>query len=61
VFCVTEIDGVPVPAPASEAQIEALVERLGEEGLTAVAETLRDGSKDAESEDNVGNWRGTPS
>lgn len=37
---VTEIDGVPVPAPASEAQIEALVGRLGDEGLAAVAQAL---------------------
>ena len=37
---VTEIDGVPVPPPAAEAQIEALVGRLGDEGLAAVALAL---------------------
>jgi len=35
-FCVTAIDGVPVPAPSSEAQVEALVVRLGDAGLEAV-------------------------
>jgi hypothetical protein len=34
---VTAIDDVPVPMPASEAQIEALVARLGDEGLAAIA------------------------
>ncbi len=37
---VASIDGVPVPPPASEAQIEGLVARLGDEGLAAVAEAL---------------------
>ena len=36
-YSVTSIDGVPVPAPCSEAQIEALVARLGEAGIGAVA------------------------
>ncbi len=39
-FCVTAIDDVPVPAPASEAQIEGLVQRLGDAGLAAVGEGL---------------------
>ena len=39
-FCVMSIDDVPVPAPASEAQIEALVARLGDAGLAAVGEGL---------------------
>ncbi len=37
---VTEIDGVPVPAPATEAQLEALVARLGDAGIGAVADAL---------------------
>jgi hypothetical protein len=37
---VTSIDSVPVPAPGNEAQIEAIVEKLGEEGLEAVADIL---------------------
>ena len=42
---VQEIDGIPVPAPVNEAQIEALIERLGEVGLAAVA-TATDGQED---------------
>lgn len=37
---VTAVDGVPVPSPATEAQVEALVRRLGDEGIGAVAEVL---------------------
>ena len=39
-FCVTAIDGVPQPSPGSEAQVEALVGRLGDAGLAAVGEGL---------------------
>jgi hypothetical protein len=39
---VTAIDEVPVPAPVTEGQIEALVSRLGDDGLTAVAGALQD-------------------
>ncbi len=34
---VTSIDSVPVPPPATEGQIEALVARLGDCGIAAVA------------------------
>lgn len=34
---VTEIDGVPVPTPVTESQIENLIVRLGEDGLAAIA------------------------
>ena len=37
---VAAIDDIPIPTPASEAQIEALVGRLGEDGLAAVADAL---------------------
>lgn len=37
---VTEIDHVPVPTPTSEAQIESLVERLGEDGMEAIADAV---------------------
>jgi hypothetical protein len=38
---VVAIDGVPVPLPATEHQIEAMVARLGDAGIAAVAATLR--------------------
>ncbi|WP_241771093.1 hypothetical protein [Acidisphaera rubrifaciens] len=34
------IDDVPVPMPANEHQIEALVARLGDSGIAAAAEAL---------------------
>jgi hypothetical protein len=37
---VAAIDDVPVPPPASEQQIEALVARLGDAGIAAVGEAL---------------------
>jgi hypothetical protein len=37
---VSAIDGVPVPAPTTEAQIEGLVSRLGDAGLAAAATVL---------------------
>lgn len=40
---VSAIDDVPVPFPASEAQVEALVARLDEAGLQSVASWLRGG------------------
>ena len=37
---VTAIDDVPVPAPVTEAQIEALVSRLGDDGIAAVGAAM---------------------
>lgn len=37
---VTAIDGVPVPCPSSELQIESLVMRLGDAGLKAAGAVL---------------------
>ena len=37
---VAAIDDVPVPQPASEQQVEALVARLGDAGIAAVGEAL---------------------
>ena len=45
-WCVTAIDGVPVPTPGNEAQIEALIARLGDEGIEAIA-TWLDAEDDA--------------
>lgn len=38
--CVTAIDGVPVPPATTENQIELLVQRLDDAGLTAVGNAL---------------------
>jgi len=38
---VTAIDDVPVPPPSTEAHIEALVARLGDHGLNAIAAALQ--------------------
>ena len=37
---VAAIDDIPVPSPANEAQIEALVAKLGDDGINAVAAAL---------------------
>lgn len=57
---VTEIDGVPIPVPTNEAQIEAIVERLGDSGLAAVAAAGDDEDTTHELAASAGNSRGTP-
>jgi hypothetical protein len=54
-FAVEEIDGVPVPAPVNELQIELLVDRLGEDGLSAIAKFLEITNQDPSLEDQAGN------
>jgi hypothetical protein len=39
-YAVTTIDSVPVPPPINEGQLEALVGRLGDSGLTAIAAAI---------------------
>ena len=39
-FAVAAIDGVPVPSPVNEAQIESLVARLGDSGLAAIGDAM---------------------
>ncbi len=39
---VCAIDGVPMPPPVTEAQIEALVSRLGDAGIAAAGAALRE-------------------
>ena len=39
-FAVTCIDDVPVPQPTNVAQIENVVEKLGNDGITAIASAL---------------------
>lgn len=45
---VAAIDDVPLPAPANEGQIEMIVQKLGDQGLAAVAAALREARRDAE-------------
>lgn len=40
---VSAIEGVPLPFPANEAAVENAVERLGEDGIEAVAMALEPG------------------
>ena len=60
-FSVLEIDGVPVPPPATEPQIESLIDQLGDEGLAAIAAMLNEDLKEPETKAQVENLLGTPS
>ena len=42
-FAVMAIDGVPLPRPTSEYQIDAAVERIGDPGINAIAASLDPG------------------
>lgn len=55
---VVELDGVPVPVPGTEHQIEGLVGKLGDSGLDAVVGVLS--NSDSPSEATAGNLPGTP-
>jgi hypothetical protein len=59
-FAVSSIDGVPVPQPTNVAQIENVIEKLGNDGITAIAADL---AADPDNSDKVsaGNSQGTPS
>jgi hypothetical protein len=57
---VIAIDGLPLPVPSSEAQIEAAVVRLGDEGLTSAASAFDSDSPHDRDLDKVGNLRSTP-
>jgi hypothetical protein len=54
-FAVEEIDGIPVPSPVNESQIELLVDRLGEQGLSAIAASIDLADSNSGIEDQVGN------
>ncbi len=60
-FSVLEIDGVPVPPPGTEPQIESLIDRLGDDGLAAIADILKDQQDAPDQTSNVGNLPGTQS
>ena len=46
--CVTAIDTIPVPPPITEHQIEALIQRLDDPGLTAIGLALAPGDEGRE-------------
>ncbi|MCB8874767.1 hypothetical protein [Acidisoma silvae] len=52
---VTAIDGVPVPTPANEYQIESLIQRLGDAGLRAAGAVLDPSPSDDEVREQAGN------
>ncbi len=55
---VTAIDGVPVPPPVTELQVEQMVGRLGDAGIAAIAEALAPsevGAGEAAAADDAGN------
>jgi hypothetical protein len=60
-FSVLEIDGIPVPPPTTETQIENLIDRLGDEGLVAIADLIRDHQENPDRNSDVGNLPGIPS
>ena len=59
---VAAIDDIPFPPPVSEPQIEAMIGRLGDTGIAAVASALHQPLEQslAESVHNAGNLVGTP-
>ena len=59
---VSAIDDIPIPQPSTEQQIEALVHRLGNGGIAAVAATLDPTPQphNPETLANAGNSAGTP-
>jgi hypothetical protein len=56
---VVSIDGVPVPTPTTEGQIEEMVRRLGEHGLDAVGGLLEPRAPQPDDGLVVGNLPGT--
>ena len=40
-FTVIAIDGVPIPQPSNEHQIEAAIQRLGDDAVNAIGASLR--------------------
>jgi hypothetical protein len=60
-FSVLEIDGIPVPPPTTEMQIENLIDRLGDEGLATIADSIRSEQENRDRNSDVGNLLGIPS
>lgn len=61
-YCVVAIDDVPMPPLVNELQIEAMVGRLGDSGIAAVAQALQQIAEPERGEllANAGNSAGTP-
>jgi hypothetical protein len=57
---VKAIDGVPVPHPSNEQQIENLIIRLGDAGMNAAGTVVHRDASDAEVREEAGNSAGTP-
>ena len=54
-FSVTAVDGVPVPQPSNEQQIEAVISRLGDNAIAAIAAALDPGDTEGLAVANPGN------
>lgn len=61
VFAVLEFDGIPVPPPVNESQIENLIEKFEESGLSAIALALAAENNASEALAVLGNLLGTQS
>jgi hypothetical protein len=59
-WSVSAIDDVPIPPPANEQQIEALVSRLGDAGIAAAAAAMQEQPESVQTDDVAGNSAGTP-
>jgi len=59
---VVSIDNIPIPVPTTEAQIEMIVERLGDMGLNAIADAMDNDEDHAQVElgSLLGNSQGIP-
>jgi len=50
---VTHIDGAEIPQPQTRLELDALIQRLGEEAIVAIGRRLAEMAVDAESSDTV--------
>ncbi len=54
-FAVLAIDGVPLPQPANEQQVEAAIDRIGDVGMHAIGQALNIPSPEEPADANPGN------
>jgi hypothetical protein len=50
-----------MPSPSTEPQIESLIDRLGDEGLAAIADMMKDVQESPDVKSDLGNLPGTQS